>query len=303
MKIVQLTIKTDSRLVDALTDYLLGMHDAAVECGVGENGDTPAAMIMHGFIQVEDETVHPDEMQRQLTDYAAELAAIFNAPAPKIDMALLAEQDWSSSWKQHFRPFRIITGLVIAPSWETVVPGPDEQMIIMDPGMAFGTGHHATTRLCLELLTEAVRRAPGCRVLDVGTGTGILAMAAALFGAAAVTALDNDPDAVAAARINVARNHLQEQVRVAGDALAAMSESYQVVIANIVHDTLLELADDLARLTAAGGTLILSGLICGQQVDSLVARLAALSFTVEHCRQDEEWCAMALTKTKRLLQQ
>ena len=108
-------------------------------------------------------------------------------------MEILEDQDWSETWKVHFKPFAIVPGLVIAPTWEQYETASDEQVIMMDPGMAFGTGHHETTRLCLELLRESEPICSGCTMRDVCTGTGILAMVALLFGARRAIGIDNDP--------------------------------------------------------------------------------------------------------------
>jgi ribosomal protein L11 methyltransferase len=294
MEIIRLSIETDSRLVDALGDYLVGVLGAAVESGVD---DASSVTVVHAFLQQPlAGGMDEEEAEDRLADYTKELAAIFGVPAPRITRDILADQDWSTSWQEHFRPFAIVPGLVIAPTWELYRKGDDEQVIVMDPGMAFGTGHHATTRLCLELLHRVVRRAAGCRVLDVGTGTGILSMAAVLFGAAGAVALDNDPEAVQVATDNVRINNLQDRVEVSGGALADLSGRYQVVVANIVHDTLIELADDLARVTAGRGVLLLSGLICGEQVASILDRFTKLSFQTADQVQDGEWCALELIK-------
>ncbi len=123
---------------------------------------------------------------------------------------MIDEEDWGKNWKDHFKPFTIVPGLVIAPTWEEYQPAAGEAVITMDPGMAFGTGHHATTSLSLELIRRTLVENGGQRLLDVGTGTGILGMAALLFGAKDVLGLDNDPEAVSAAEENVRRNSLQD---------------------------------------------------------------------------------------------
>jgi len=297
MEIVRLSIATDTRLVDALSDYLVGVLGAAVECGVGDGSpDT----IVHAFLQPPSAAgADGGEALRGLTRYGEELATVFGVAPPRITRDIVVDQDWATSWQKHFRPFAIVPGLVIAPTWEEYRPGDDERVIVMDPGMAFGTGHHATTRLCLELLRQVIGTAPDVRVLDVGTGTGILAMAAVLFGAAGAVALDNDPQAVAAATDNVRSNRLQSRIDVSSRSLAECDERYPVVVANIVHDTLLDLAADLGRVTEDRGDLLLSGLICGPQVTSLLDRFAALAFRCADHLQDGEWCALHLVKTVR----
>jgi ribosomal protein L11 methyltransferase len=130
----------------------------------------------------------------------------------------------------------------------------------------------------------------------VGTGTGILAMAAALFGASRVMAIDNDPEAVAAARENRDRNELQQIMEVADTALASRTTPFSLVIANIVHDVLLELAPDLGRLTADGGQLILSGILGGQQVTNIISCFIELGFSLQRQEEKKEWSALLFLK-------
>jgi ribosomal protein L11 methyltransferase len=166
----------------------------------------------------------------------------------------------------------------------------------MDPGMAFGTGHHATTSLTIEFIRETVAGTTGLRLLDVGTGTGILGMAALLFGAERILGIDNDPEAVRAAEQNVRRNLLQDRMGVSLAPLSSLENPYEVVVANIVHDVLVDMADDLARLTLEGGTLILSGILAGKQVDNIqtVFRDRGLRLLSQERRQ--EWAALRFTK-------
>lgn len=294
MESVKITIAGDARLMEPLSDFLIGVMGAAVEMVVDDTGSVTA---MHVFIQQDagDERSRVRALE-PITRYAAELAGLFGVPVPQVESEPVADQDWATSWQAYFKPFSIIPGLVIVPSWESYQRRGDEQVIVMDPGMAFGTGHHATTRLCMQLLEAAVRKTADRPVLDVGTGTGILAMAAALFGAGSVIGVDNDEVAVGVATTNVRNNNLADRVVVTSTPLPELGGPFQVVVANIVHDTLAELADELTRLTAPGGELIISGLICGEQVRSLVRRFASLSMCLEEQAQEGEWCALRLKK-------
>ncbi len=295
-QIIKVSIEADVQLADCLSDHLIGMYDAAVEFTVDQPGTNT---VVHGFLKM---TAYSDEkrllIEQQIGDYALEMADIFQLSPPHIQTEIIADQDWSEKWKAYFKPFEIIPELIIAPSWEPFDPPAGAEVITMDPGMAFGTGHHATTRLCLKLLQFAVRRKAGCRVLDVGTGTGILGMAAVLFGAGSVLGVDNDRDAVSAARENVRKNHLDDRMSVSGRGLEEIDGSYHLVVANIVHDVLAELADDLSRLTIPGGTLILSGLIHGEQTESMTRCFLARGFTLMEAATDSEWGALKLEKKK-----
>jgi len=148
------------------------------------------------------------------------------------------------------------------------------------------------------MLKGVVLKTPGCTVLDVGSGTGILAMAAALFGADRVLGIDNDQDAVAAARGNVRRNSLEDRLNISGRGLGEIEESYHLVVANIIHDVLAALADELSRVTKPGGTLVLSGLIHGVQTESMVRCFLARGFNLVEEARDSEWGALRLEKKK-----
>jgi ribosomal protein L11 methyltransferase len=291
---LKITIQTDPALTDAIEDFMMGISDAGMELTVDQPGETT---LIHGYFDKnlgdEEET---EGIIRQLTGHLQELAEIFEVSVPRLTTTFIEDEDWSATWKEHFKPFAIIPGLVIAPTWEEYHGKENEKVIVMDPGMAFGTGHHATTSLSLELLRDALAGEPAISVLDVGTGTGILGMAAALFGAARVIAIDNDPEAVSAASANSVRNGLQGIMEVAGTPLSSLSGPYSLVIANIVHDVLLELAPDLARLTAHGGRLILSGILSGPQVASIVSCFTRLGFSLKRQEQQKEWEALLFTK-------
>jgi len=162
--------------------------------------------------------------------------------------------------------------------------------------MAFGTGHHATTALSLELLKGVLVKRDGASVLDVGTGTGILGMAAVLFGADRVVGIDNDPEAIAAASENVRRNGLEENMSISLTPLSTLVGSFSIVVANIIHDVLLDMAGDLDRLTAGGGRLILSGILTGEQSDNIIQQISKRGFSLTQHLQQKEWSAMLFEK-------
>ncbi len=291
---LKVAITTDPIMINAIEDFLVGISGSGVEFAVDQPADQ--TIINVWFDKNQKDQTETDLILQQLRAYLQELAAIFEVAVPVMETTFIEDEDWSATWKEHFKPFAIIPGLIIAPTWEPYAAEADEQVIIMDPGMAFGTGHHATTSLSLQFLQEALAARPNSSVLDVGTGTGILGMAAALFGAAKVMAIDNDPEAVSAARENRDRNNLQTIMTVADTPLASVSTSFALVIANIVHDVLLELAPDLGRLTAAGGQLILSGLLAGQQVTNIISCFTDLGFSLRRQEQKKEWAVLLLVK-------
>lgn len=291
---LKITVHTDPALTDAIEDFMMGISDAGVELTVDQPGET--TLINGYFDKSRADQTETEGITKQLSGYLQELAEIFEVATPTMTSTFIEDEDWSATWKEHFKPFAIIPGLVIAPTWEEYHGKENEKVIVMDPGMAFGTGHHATTSLSLQLLRDALAKHSAISVLDVGTGTGILGMAAALFGATTVVAIDNDPEAVSAASDNCARNNLQRIMEVAGTPLSSLSDPFSLVIANIVHDVLLELAPDLARLTADGGQLILSGILSGPQVASIVSCFTHLGFSLNRQEQQKEWAALLFNK-------
>lgn len=292
---LKITIKTDPLLVEPISDYLVGVIDAGVETGAR---DELLYGTVNGYIQQANlQADEVDTLLGQVSAYLDGLAEIFSVAKPDLSSTMIDEEDWGKSWKEHFRPFTIIPGLVIAPTWEEYQPAAGETVITMDPGMAFGTGHHATTSLSLELIHRTLAENSGQRLLDVGTGTGILGMAAVLFGARDVLGLDNDPEAIAAAEENVRRNSLQDQMRMSLAPLSSLEHPYGIVVANIVHDVLISMVDDLTRLTASGGTLILSGILAGEQAAHIREVFKAKGLQLSGEKSCQEWAALSFDRS------
>ena len=287
---LKFTIACHPLLVEPISDFLVGVLEAGVETGAADEADFGTLSCYLGKVNPEPQEV-ADTVAR-LSTHLDHLAEVFKVAVPVLTTSFFEEEDWSSTWKEHFKPFVIIPGLVIAPTWEEYRAQAGEAVITMDPGMAFGTGHHATTSLSLELLHRTLKAGSAMRVLDVGTGTGILGMAALLFGAKSCLGLDNDPEAVSAALENVRRNHLDDRMQVSLQPLGEQTGRYQIVVANIVHDVLLDLAPDLTRLTDAGGYLILSGILAGEQVISIENSFGAQGFTLLDRQTRQEWAAL-----------
>jgi len=292
MQIAKVIIKSDAQLTETISDYLIGVLNAAVEYRVDDDQDIH---VLHAFV-IADSWLDAERrsLEEQVLQFTEEMADIFGVATPAVESEIISDQDWSANWKSYFKPFEIIEGLVITPSWQPYDPGEKERVLTMDPGMAFGTGHHATTRLCLELIRSGADRFRYGSVLDVGTGTGILAMASALMGAETVLGIDNDDEAVAVAEKNVRMNKLQDTIHISNTPLADVSGVYPLVVANIVHDVLRALAGDLKKATSPGGVLILSGLIYGEQTSSMIDCFQKIGFDLIEEKQDGEWGALAL---------
>jgi ribosomal protein L11 methyltransferase len=205
------------------------------------------------------------------------------------------EDEWRDVWKRYFRAQRVGRSFLIRPSWELVTPGPGDRVLDIDPGRAFGTGGHASTRLVIAVAEEIseTRAAPVARFLDLGCGSGILSIAAArLWPTARGLALDVDPEAVATTRENLALNQVTS-VEARVGSLADVSEPADVLLANIEAAVLVPLAPAFPARLAPGGALVLSGLLAGD-VAAVSRAYAALGFVIEARRDEDEWAALRL---------
>src|SRR5579859_1165729 len=202
----------------------------------------------------------------------------------------VAEEDWANAWKEYYHVLHLGQRVVIKPSWRDYTPQPGEVVLELDPGMAFGTGLHPTTRMCLEALEQGVQ--PGMRVLDVGTGSGILALAAARLGAASVLALDVSSVAVESAQANVRANGLADRITARlGSIEEAAGEQYDLVVANIIARVIADLAPALVAALAPGGLLIASGIIDERLPLAEDALRAAGLIEIEQIR-DGDWVTL-----------
>ena len=204
------------------------------------------------------------------------------------------DAEWADAWKAHYEPQRI-GRVVIVPSWSSEPIAPDDATIVLDPGMAFGTGLHPTTRGCLMLLQELTPMPPS--VLDVGCGSGILALAALRLGAGRAVAIDTDSDAVRATLDNAVRNGLRERVVASVGSLPAdAAERHPLVLANLVAAVLVELAPRLASHVAPGGRLVASGII-EPKAPAVIRALRDAGLEVTRRLDDGEWTTLALDRS------
>lgn len=209
----------------------------------------------------------------------------------------LPHQDWNRLWAQSVKPLRIGRRIVIRPSWESVVLKSNEIEIILDPKQAFGTGHHATTRMLLEWLDADIRG--GESVLDVGAGSGILAMAALKLGAASAIEVECDSVAVECARDYARENKFGAELEIVCGTVSDLPGRIRpdVVLANLDRQTLLALADDLAAYGAEGARLLCSGLLVDQEAE-IVARYSSLGLYPANRREQDGWVALELVRSE-----
>ncbi len=207
------------------------------------------------------------------------------------------ESDWAEVWKKYYRPLPISSSVTVVPVWEKYEAKDGEKLVFMDPGMAFGSGTHETTRLCAALIEDYMK--PGDYVLDVGTGSGILAIAAAKLGAGKVNAYDIDPVAVRIAGENVTFNDVGDTVNCGVSDLLRdvdLSEGpYDFVSANIVADIILRMADDISRFVKDGGLLAVSGII-ERQAGEVEEKLVSKGFDLLDRRTERDWNSLLLKK-------
>jgi ribosomal protein L11 methyltransferase len=211
-------------------------------------------------------------------------------PIPEPIFRPVAEADWAEAWKEQLRVLHVGQRIVIRPSWLDYTPAPEDIVIDLDPGMAFGTGLHPTTQLCLEALEKLTQ--PGTKVLDIGTGSGILAIAAAKLGAATVTAVDNDPMAVKTARENAAANGVPGIVNVARGSLEDVAGRYDLVVVNILARIIADmLRGGLESRMRPGGKIVTAGIIIDQETQVIKA-LEQGDFALSERQQRGDWVCL-----------
>lgn len=210
----------------------------------------------------------------------------------KIIYSTISEEDWSQTWKEYFWPEKLSRNIVVKPTWREYEALDGEIVLEIDPGMAFGTGTHPTTSLCIGMIEDKMK--PGSTVLDVGTGSGILLIAASKLGAGQMTGVDIDPVAVDVAGENLELNSIDKSQYdlVTGDLLDVVKDRYEVVVANILAEIVVILLDDIKSVLADDGLIILSGII--KEKEKMVAdKLENKGYTTVEIREKEGWVAIA----------
>ena len=290
MNWLELSVETDAEGAEAaaalLNEFVSGgaVIEQRITPDAGETLNPARAFIVRAFFS--SDAVDALEHAQNGLWHLAQLRAMGEPQVRE-----LAEEDWAEAWKKHYTILHLGKHIVVKPSWLEYAPAPDEVIVELDPGMAFGTGLHPTTRMCLVLLEDRVAR--GSRVLDVGTGSGILSIAAAKLGAGEVLALDLDPIAVDTAGRNVAANHAENVVQVLRGSLEADTgrNLFDLVCINILAEVISDLAPALAAVLRPGGVIIASGILDYKSEDVAEA-LKASGIMVSEKMQEEDWVAL-----------
>jgi ribosomal protein L11 methyltransferase len=287
MKWLQVSVDVDAEAAEAVADVLgrFAPGGVAIEVLEAEEGLTTGPVTVKAYLSVGPDT---PQIQDQLAQALWHLGQILPIPAPTF--STIAETNWADAWREHFHPLRVGQRVVVKPTWRDFEAAPEDILIELDPGMAFGTGLHPTTQMCLMALEELVQ--PGMRLLDLGTGSGILALVAAKLGASAVLALDTDPVAVSVARENVRRNRVAEVVTVMQGSLSQATDSYDLVVVNILAKVIGALAaEGLAERVRPGGRWVAAGII-EPQVSEVVTALEASGLRVTEKRHMADWVTL-----------
>jgi ribosomal protein L11 methyltransferase len=243
-------------------------------------------------------TAEPAALAERVRAYAAGLTALGFRSVGAPEIVPLSDPDWARAWREHFRPLPVGRRLVLAPPWERATM-PGRRVVVIDPGRAFGTGRHPTTRGCLEAVETLIeRRRPGWAI-DLGTGSGILAIAAVVLGVDRVLAVDSDPDAIAATAANAARNAVGERVQcVLADAASVRAIAAPLVTANLLTAAHLHLAAHYATLLAPEGVLVLGGILSGEG-PTVAAALRDHGLPVVESRAIDDWTTLISARGDR----
>jgi len=281
---LEASVQADGEAAEAVSEVFnrYGRGGAVLSADFEDEFSDTAVVTVKTYLPLDEEGL---KTKRCIEEALWHLSQIYPLPAP--EFRELTEDDWASAWKKHYHLLWIGQRIVIKPPWQEYKPRPDEVVIELDPGMAFGTGLHPTTRMCLEALEEHLK--PGAKVLDLGTGSGILAIAAAKLGAGSVLALDSDPLAVRAARANVQSNGVQDIVAVGLGSLDKATEEFGLVLVNILARVIIELAaQGLVNRVRPTGLMIAAGIIEEQEAE-VAAALREHGLQIFERRQEKDW--------------
>ena len=306
MDYAELIVHTTTAGSDAVSDVL--MEAGASGTMIEDKADIPDPSKPHGIWEIidpkllesmpEDVLVHAwfeenpalPSLIENITGRLSQLHdTVENAGSLRIETRSVNDKSWADVWKKYFKPFYAGQHLVVKPTWEPFDPAPGDRVIEIDPGMAFGSGTHETTGMCLSILEENIRG--GEEIIDVGTGSGILAIGAALLGAGHVLAVDIDPDAVKVAAENVANNHVQDVVTVQqGDLLEKVDAVCDICVANIISDIIISFAAPLMSHICPGGLFICSGIV-SMRADEVAQALLDAGYEILQKYTRGEWTA------------
>src|SRR6266480_4824499 len=304
MKWLELTVRTHPEAVESVSELMSRYTPGGVAieepCELIDEGQeyrvlTGQPVQVHAYLPINGKE---EEARQHVAEGLWHLASLGEHFVGDLQTRIVNEEDWANAWKDYFHVTHIGQRLVIRPSWRAYEPKDDEVVLELDPGMAFGTGLHPTTRMCLEQIEQRMR--PNMHVLDVGTGSGILALAAAKLGAANVHCIDNSSVAVESAVANAEINHMSDRMNVLLGVLdeteaTHLSGQYDLVLANIIARVIGSIASNLAQVLAPDGILITSGIIEDRRYEAEKPLLATGLKLIDQVMIDD-WVTLILQK-------
>jgi ribosomal protein L11 methyltransferase len=298
---LELSVEVDVEAVEAVSEILGRVASGGVSVepafelvddGLGARIDASRPSIIRAYVAARDPAA-AERATAEATTALGHLQAFGLRPIGSLTTRIVHEADWASAWKAHFPVLRVGRRLVVRPTWRRHRAAPDDVVVALDPGMAFGTGLHPTTRLCLAALDDrsADGRVDGARVLDVGCGSGILAIAAAKLGARSVLGVDTDPIAVEATTANARRNRLTRRVTARVGSLPTDQGPFDLVLANLIASLLVRLAGGLREELRPGGLLLASGIFVDREPD-VRAAFDAVGIKMIRRSAEGDWIAL-----------
>ena len=302
---LELAVEVDIEAVEAVSEILGRFAPGGtsvepafdlVDEGLGARVDPARPAIVRAYVPATD-AASARRAVAEVETALGHLQAFGLRPIGELLTRQVAEADWAEAWKAHFPVMRVGRRLVIRPTWRRHRAAPGDLVLALDPGMAFGTGLHPTTRLCLAALEVAADRGEleGARVLDVGCGSGILAIAAALLGATSVLGVDTDPIAVEATVANAGRNRLRDTIRARAGSLPSGEAAHSVVLANLIASVLIALAAALRDELRPGGLLLASGIVADREAE-VASALEGTGLRLAERFVEGDWVALGVRR-------
>lgn len=303
-KWLKIEITAPVELIDALSNFLEEtgaqgvFSESLLPPGATDFPEPGGVEIINAFFPAD---VRSEKRIYTVRKYLKSLEEIFpDSAAPVLMTEIISDPDWGEQWKKYFKPIRVCKNIVVKPTWERYTPASRDIVVEIDPGMAFGTGQHASTRMCMEAIEDIIlkdRSITEWKVLDVGCGTGILGITAAKMGAGDVVCVDNDPKATEIAAQNAVINAVDDRLRFLNEDAAQINQPRNLIIANLTAKLLLKLHAHLVRLLLPDGYLVISGII-EQDIPAMEEHFMVAPLVKQNVLAEKEWVCYVLKRQK-----